>query len=418
MATETKTIKPQESATTRFWNWLTETQIWTSVFRHERPNTDRNRVLVMLSNVFLHLHPVRIRKSGVKLRYTWCMGGLSFFLFLSLTLTGLLLMFYYRPTLEYAYSDIVGLREHVPLGIMREMHRWGAHAMVITVWLHMFRVFMTGSYKPPREFNWNVGVILLVLTLLLSFTGYLLPWDQLAVWAITVGSNMARATPFLGTRARAALWRWGKLIPRATMRFALLGGRSLRRRCCFYVLHVGLPLVIAVLIAVHLAGREAASAGSCNPGPERGTARNYRSTHDFVKTSSISLPIHSSSCCRGPRGAGVEAGAFASVARVWGARLSASFVWRLRANFSSSHCRTTPIAADLPAGVLHLVFDARGGAQRSAHRERGGPDRESRVGQGLGLARPGLHRAHLAHPLLGRAHRLVDSAEGAARAAG
>ena len=195
---DTKTINPKEGFGTQFWNWLTETQVWTSVFRHGRPDSDRNRVLVMLSNVFLHLHPVRIRKSGVKLRYTWCMGGLSFFLFLSLTLTGLLLMFYYRPTLEYAYTDIVGLREHVPLGIMREMHRWGAHAMVITVWLHMFRVFMTGSYKPPREFNWSVGVIMLVLTLLLSFTGYLLPWDQLAIWAITVGSNMARATPFLG----------------------------------------------------------------------------------------------------------------------------------------------------------------------------------------------------------------------------
>src|SRR5438034_10145756 len=81
---------------------------------------------------------------------------------------------------------------------MREIHRWGAHAMVITVWLHMYRVFLTGSYKPPREFNWVVGVTLLLLTLLLSFTGYLLPWDQLAIWAITVGSNMARATPFLG----------------------------------------------------------------------------------------------------------------------------------------------------------------------------------------------------------------------------
>ena len=155
---DTKTVAPQEGPGTRFWNWLTETQVWTSIFRHGRPDTDRNRVLVMLSNVFLHLHPVRIRKSGVKLRYTWCMGGLSFFLFLVLTFTGLLLMFYYRPTLEYAYTDIVGLREHVPLGIMREMHRWGAHAMVITVWLHMFRVFMTGSYKPPREFNWSVGV--------------------------------------------------------------------------------------------------------------------------------------------------------------------------------------------------------------------------------------------------------------------
>ena len=132
------------------------------------------------------------------MRYTWCAGGITFFLFLVLTFTGLLLMFYYRPTVEYAFVDILDLREQVPFGIMREVHRWGAHAMVITVWIHMFRVFITGSYKPPREFNWVIGVILLVLTLLLSFTGYLLPWDQLAIWAITVGSNMASATPLLG----------------------------------------------------------------------------------------------------------------------------------------------------------------------------------------------------------------------------
>ena len=125
-------------------------------------------------------------------------GRLTFFLFLVETVTGVLLMFYYRPTLEHAYNDILALRDVATLGILRELHRWGAHAMVITIWLHMYRVFLTGSYKPPREFNWGVGVILLVLTLLLSFTGYLLPWDQLAIWAITVGSNMARATPFLG----------------------------------------------------------------------------------------------------------------------------------------------------------------------------------------------------------------------------
>ena len=146
-------------------------------------------MLVMLCSVFLHLHPVQIRKSGMKCatRGAWAESRSS--CFSSLTFTGLLLMFYYRPTLEYAYIDIVDLREQVPLGIMREIHRWGAHAMVIAVWLHMYRVFMTGSYKPPREFNWNVGVILLVLTLLLSFTGYLLPWDQLAIWAITVGAT-------------------------------------------------------------------------------------------------------------------------------------------------------------------------------------------------------------------------------------
>jgi quinol-cytochrome oxidoreductase complex cytochrome b subunit len=192
------------------------------------------------------------------MRYTWCMGGITFFLFLVLTFTGLLLMFYYRPTLDYAYVDIIDLREQVPLGIMRELHRWGAHAMVISVWLHMFRVFMTGSYKPPREFNWNVGVILLVLTLLLSFTGYLLPWDQLAMWAITVGSNMARATPFAGHEGPgAALLRLGDitLINNASdARFALLGGRFVGEGALlrFYVLHcVGLPLIAGFLMAIH-----------------------------------------------------------------------------------------------------------------------------------------------------------------------
>src|SRR5207237_1330361 len=97
------------------------------------------------------------------------------------------------------YHDMTYLQFDGPFGmIMRNMHRWGAHAMVIAVWIHMLRVFMTGSYKPPREFNWIVGVNLLVFTLLLSFTGYLLPWDQLSIWAVTVGTNMARATPFLG----------------------------------------------------------------------------------------------------------------------------------------------------------------------------------------------------------------------------
>src|SRR6266850_2551277 len=135
--------KPPEPLLSRTWDYITDTQLWKSVFRHGVPSTNRNRVLVVMTNVFLHLHPVKIRKSGIRLKFTWCMGGLTFFLFLVETFTGLLLMF----------------------------------------------------YKPPREFNWNVGVILLVLTLLLSFTGYLLPWDQLAIWAITVGSNMARATP-------------------------------------------------------------------------------------------------------------------------------------------------------------------------------------------------------------------------------
>jgi len=242
----------------KLFNSVRQSQIWRSIFRHGYPDTPRNRTLAVLSNTFLHLHPVKVRRSGIRLSYTWCMGGLTFFLFLVLTLTGLLLMFYYRPTAELAYQDIFALREHVSIGVMREMHRWGAHLMVITVWLHMYRVFLTGSYKPPREFNWNVGVILLVLTLLLSFTGYLLPWDQLAVWAITVGTNMARATPFLGHEGPgAALLSIGGLDfihAGDDVRFGLLAGRFVGEGALlrFYVLHcVGFPLIAATLMAVH-----------------------------------------------------------------------------------------------------------------------------------------------------------------------
>src|SRR2546430_1625515 len=178
--------------------YIRNSQIWNSIFRHGVPRDRRTRVMAVMSNVFLHLHPVAVRKSGIRLSFTWCMGGVTFFLFLAEVVSGVLLMFYYRPVIEYAYQDIQDLRAHVTLGVLREIHRWGAHAMIIAIWLHMMRVFLTGSYKPPREFNWCVGVILLVLTMLLSFTGYLLPWDQLAIWAITVGSNMAKATPFVG----------------------------------------------------------------------------------------------------------------------------------------------------------------------------------------------------------------------------
>src|SRR5436309_3727335 len=231
---------------------ITKSQVWRSIFRVGIPTDNRKRALAMLGNVVLHLHPIKVKKSGIRMSYTWCMGGTAFFLFLVETITGLLLMFYYRPTVEYAFVDIVDLREAMAFGIMRELHRWVAHAMVIAVWLHMFRVFMTGSYKPPREFNWVVGVLLLVLTLLLSFTGYLLPWDQLSIWAVTVGSNMARATPLLGNEgpfaefvganpiydARAFLFGGGEIGPHTLLRF--------------YILHcIFIPIVASVLMTVH-----------------------------------------------------------------------------------------------------------------------------------------------------------------------
>ena len=233
-------------------NYIRNSQLWNSIFRHGVPRDRRTRVMAIMSNVFLHLHPVAVRKSGIRLSFTWCMGGLTFFLFLVETFTGLLLMFYYRPTVAFAYMDIIDLAEQVPLGIMREIHRWGAHAMVITVWLHMFRVFMTGSYKPPREFNWNVGVILLVLTLLLRFTGYLLPWDQLALWAVTVGTNMARATPLLGHEGPFGA-QLG-MTPYNDVRFGLLGGSIVDANALLrsYIWHcIGIPIIASIFMVLH-----------------------------------------------------------------------------------------------------------------------------------------------------------------------
>jgi len=179
-----------------------ETEVWKSIFRpgsifrRGYRDTSRDRALATMNNVLYHLHPVKMKRHGLKLTYTFCLGGLSFFLFILLTITGIYLMFFYRPAAELgsaaAYTDMQNIRTSVFFGdLVRNLHRWGAHLMVFSVTLHMARVFYTGSYKPPREFNWVVGVLLLFLTLGLSFTGYLLPWDQLAVWAVTVGTSLA-----------------------------------------------------------------------------------------------------------------------------------------------------------------------------------------------------------------------------------
>ncbi|MBI5197456.1 MAG: cytochrome b N-terminal domain-containing protein [Nitrospirae bacterium] len=239
--------------TDKMMGWVRNTQVWKAVFRHGYEDTDRNRSLITFTNVLYHLHPVKVRKEALKLRYTWCMGGTTFFLFVMLTITGVMLMFYYVPDTRRAYQDIKDIMQVVSYGdIMRNIHRWAAHGMVFTVWFHMTRVFLTGSYKPPREFNWVVGVILLVCTLLLSWTGYLLPWDQLALWAITVGTKMAAATPFIGVDGP-----FGKQLGIRVdndVTFMLLGGTVVGQNALlrFYVLHcIVLPLIVTVFLAVH-----------------------------------------------------------------------------------------------------------------------------------------------------------------------
>src|SRR3989441_1643417 len=198
-----------------------KTQLYRSIFRVKHEETPRSRSLGVLSNVFLHLHPAKVNRDATRYNYTWGMGGITFYLFIVLTFTGVLLMFYYHPSKVQAFRDILYLENDVPFGkLLRNMHRWAAHLMVITTWLHMLRVVMTGSYKTPREFNWTVGVVLLVLTLLLSFTGYLLPDDQLGFLAVTVGTNMARATPGVGQEG--PFWPQLGMSPYNQLRFAPL----------------------------------------------------------------------------------------------------------------------------------------------------------------------------------------------------
>ena len=223
----------------KLYDKLFHNYVWRSIFRSGYPNTPRNQMLVVATNVFLHLHPTRIHRTHVKITHTFCLGGLSFFMFLVLTGTGVLLMFYYIPSADLAYQSMKDIESSVTFGqMMRNMHRWAAQGMVIVVFLHMCRVFYTGSYKPPREFNWVIGVLLLVTTFLLSFTGYLLPWDQLALWAITVGTNIGGAAPLVGEQVNLVLRGDYEIGQSALVRF--------------YTLHViFLPLVAAFLMAVH-----------------------------------------------------------------------------------------------------------------------------------------------------------------------
>src|SRR5512140_427841 len=219
---------------------VTESQVWRSIFRHGLPVSNRTRAEVTFYNFFLHLHPTKVRKRSLRFTYTWGLGGLSAGLFVILVITGGLLMFYYRPSVMQAYGDMKDLQFVVSSGqFLRNMHRWGAHAMVAIVFLHMLRVFYTGAYRPPKEFNWVVGVFLFVMTILLSYTGCLLPWDQLAYWGTSVGTNMVRAVPCgLGEK----------------ISYGLLGGHMVGENALvrFYVLHCFIiPVAAVVLMGIH-----------------------------------------------------------------------------------------------------------------------------------------------------------------------
>ncbi len=218
---------------------LQASRAWRSVFRGGTGTSTLRRSLAIQQNVFLHLFYTKVRTRIIGFGATWYLGTLTLGTFGILVATGILLMLYYHPSAPQAYADTKDLQFVISSGLFqRNLHRWSAHAMVFLVFAHMFRVFYRGAYRPPREFNWVIGVVLLLITLLLSYTGYLLPWDQLAFWAITVGSNIASAVPVFGEK----------------IRFLMLGGHFVNANALlrFYVLHcMILPLAALLFIAIH-----------------------------------------------------------------------------------------------------------------------------------------------------------------------
>jgi hypothetical protein len=172
-------------------------------------------------------------------RWWYCLGGLTFFLFLVQGATGIMLAFYYKPTPTEAYASIQFIENEVLLGsAVRMIHHWSANGMIVMACAHMLRVFIMGAYKPPRELNWMSGVLLLTMTLAFGFTGYLLPWDQRAYWATTVGTEIAGSIPVIGQLALVLL-RAGWNITSLTL-------------SRFFALHILiLPLVTVFSMGLH-----------------------------------------------------------------------------------------------------------------------------------------------------------------------
>ncbi|MCH8285202.1 cytochrome b N-terminal domain-containing protein [candidate division KSB1 bacterium] len=215
------------------------------------PKSARERSQAIFQNFFLHIQSARVHKYSLKPMFTMGLGLMTFFLFIILCVTGLFLMIYYNPTIALAYDNVRDISFVVATGkYMRNLHRWAAHAMVVTVMLHMARVFYTSSYKRARKFNWVIGMGLFLTTLLLSYTGYLLPWDQLAYWAVTIGANIA-ASPRELTDAIGitSFFDIGGLIKNLLIGGNIIAQEALTR---FYLFHVILlPVVCFVLIGVH-----------------------------------------------------------------------------------------------------------------------------------------------------------------------
>lgn len=192
----------------------------------------------MIKDFIKHLFPRRVREKDLKIGYTFCLGGMAFTLFLMLIISGVLLAMYYQPHSQHAYNSILYIEEQVFGGFfLHSLHRITANVYIGLIFLHTMRVLLTGAYRKPRQMNWLIGFILLCLALFSGYTGYLLPMDQLALWATQTGMELLRIVP-------GGEWLFRFLVPDAVGE-----PLSLLR---FYVLHVAiLPLMTMLLCFLH-----------------------------------------------------------------------------------------------------------------------------------------------------------------------
>jgi len=192
-----------------------------------------------MRTIFLHLHPAKVNETALRFNRTFGLGGMAALLILIQIVTGVLLRFYYVPSPAEAYDSILFLKNQVLFGqFIRNIHHWSGALLLITAFLHLLRVFFIGAYRDSRKINWLFGLLLLLLIVFSNFTGYLLPWDQLAYWAITVGTTIVSYFPLLGESLRG----W------------IVGGKEVNAVTLqtFFTFHTAvLPFLLIVLVLYH-----------------------------------------------------------------------------------------------------------------------------------------------------------------------
>ncbi len=219
------------------------------------PKTDADRRRTILEFLVLHMRPVRVRRSTLRYTHTFGLGGMSLVLIGLLMASGILLMLAYDPSPEHAYRSILALQDGMLFGAtVRAVHHWSANILVAVALFHLLRVFFTGAYHGPRRFNWVIGLALLAGILAANFTGYLLPWDQLSYWAVTICTGMLGYIPVIGDWLQAFA-RGGAEIGRGTL-------------VLFYSFHTTVvPVVLIVLMAFHF-WRVRKARGVVSPNPQ------------------------------------------------------------------------------------------------------------------------------------------------------